>query len=144
MDRDLFTRLTMDAMAFTVLKDADRAIEALDQISESGDPFDMYVACCGFAEVAKRAMQTVLGETPDLSAGDMWILQEIEPGAMDADPVKTFSMRFMIAYANDDKDTTPALYRAALEAGPDQFAESVCQLLIDAADLHRLATGRQS
>ena len=139
MDRDRLAQLTMDAMSFAVLADADRATEALDEIGASGDPFDMYSACCGFAAVAKRAMTKVLGDEPDLTAGDMWVIEELKPGGMDANPAKTFAIRFMIAYANDDKDTVPALFRTALEAGPEQFTESVCALLADAADLHRLS-----
>lgn len=139
MDRDQLARLTMDALSFAVLSDADRAVEALDEIGASGDPFDMYAACCGFAEIAKRAMAKVLGESPDLAAGDMWILEELQPGGLADSPAKTFAVRFMVAYANDDKDTVPALYRTALEAGPEQFTESVCALLADAADLHRMS-----
>lgn len=139
MDRGQLAQLTMDAMSFAVLSDADRATEALDGIGASGDPFDMYSACCGFAEIAKRAMAKVLGESPDLAAGDMWVLEELKPGGLADSPAKTFAVRFMVAYANDDKDTTPALFRAALDAGPEQFTESVCALLADAADLHRMS-----
>jgi hypothetical protein len=139
MEHDRLARLTMDALQFAILQDADRAAEAIDEIGLSGDPFDMYAACCGFAETAKRAMVKVLGDKPNLAAGDMWMVQELKPGGMDADPAKTFAVRFLIAYANDDKDMAPVLYRAALEAGPEQFADSVCALLGDAADLHRLS-----
>lgn len=139
MDRDQLAQLTMDAMSFAVLADADRATEALDGIGASGDPFDMYSACCGFAEIAKRAMVKVFGDKPNLAAGDMWMIEELKPGGLDADPAKTFAIRLLIAYANDDKDMAPALFRTALEAGPDQFTESVCALLADAADLHRLS-----
>lgn len=139
MERDQLARLTMDAISFAVLTDADRATAALDEIGTSGDPFDMYAACCAFADVAKRAMVKVFGQEPNLSAGDMWVIEDLTPDIPDKDPAKTFAIRFMIAYANDDKDTAPALYRAALEAGPEQFTESVCALLADAADLHRLS-----
>lgn len=139
MDRKRLAQLTMDALSFAILADADRATEALNEIGTSGDPFDMYSACCGFAEVAKRAMTKVFRDEPNLAAGDMWVLEELKPGGLDDDPAKTFAVRFVVAYANDDKDTAPALYRAALEAGPEQFTESVCALLADAADLHRLS-----
>ena len=139
MDRNELARLTMDALTFAMLGDADRATNALDEIGTSGDPFDMYAACCGFAETAKRAMVKVFGREPDLAAGDMWVIEELKPGGLDKDPAKTFAVRFMIAYANDDKDTVPALYRAALDAGPERFTESVCALLGDVADLHRLS-----
>lgn len=140
MEQDQLLRLTMDAISFAVLRDVDRATQALDEIGASGDPFDMYSACCGFADVARRAMTKVLGAEPNLAAGDMWAIEELEPGGMGADPAKVFAVRFMVAYANDDKDTAPALFRAALEAGPEQYTESVCALLADAADLHRLST----
>ena len=139
MERDQLARLTMDALSFAVLQDAERAADALDEIGTSGEPFDMYSAFCGLAEVAKRAMVKVLGDKPNLAAGDMWMIEELKPGGLDADPAKTFAVRFLIAYANDDKDMAPALFRTALEAGPDQFSESVCALLGDAADLHRLS-----
>ncbi|MGW1039858.1 hypothetical protein [Streptomyces sp. NPDC002547] len=138
MDRDHLARLTMDAIAFAVMKDAERASVALDEIGMSGDHFHMYAACCAFASVARDAMVKVFGYEPDLTAGDMWALEELEPGGMADDPAKTFAVRFIVAYANDDKETAPALFRAALEAGPDQFTESVCALLGNAADLHRL------
>ncbi|MFI8360760.1 hypothetical protein ACIGD1_11430 [Streptomyces sp. NPDC085612] len=143
MNRDDHTRLTMNAMASAVAGDADRACDALDQLGDTGDPFHMYAACCAFAEVGTRAMRLVTGETPDLARGDMWALQELKPGGMDVSPAKTFAVRFLVAYANDDRDTVPALYRAALEAGPEAFTESVCELLLNAADLHRLATSSQ-
>jgi hypothetical protein len=139
MDRNELARHTMDALSFAVLGDAERASDALNKIGTSGDLFDMYAACCGFADVAKRAMAKVLGQEPDLASGDMWVIEELKPGGLDKDPAKTFAIRFMIAYANDDKDTAPALFRAALDAGPEQFTESVCALLGDAADLHRLS-----
>lgn len=139
MDQDRLHQLTMDALSAAVLKDADRASDAITEIGASGDPFDMYAACCGFAEIAKRAMTKALGQKPDLAAGDMWILEDLKPSSPDKNPAETFAVRFMTAYANDDKDTVPALYRTALEAGPEQFVDSVCALLANAADLHRLS-----
>lgn len=138
MDKDTLVRLALDALASAVEKDLERAADALDAIADSGDPFDMYTACCGFAETAKRALTKMFG-TPDPAAGDMWALVDLDPDAPDTAPAQLFSVRFLVAYANDDKDTVPALFRAALDAGPDQFTDSVCTLLRDASDIHRLS-----
>jgi hypothetical protein len=139
MEKADLVRLAGEALASAVANDADRTTAALDEIAETGDPFDMYCACCGFAETAKRAMVKLIGESPDLAAGDMWALQNLRPDLPDTEPAKTFARRFIVAYANDDKDTVPALYRAALDAGPEQFTESVCELLAETADLERHA-----
>lgn len=143
MDRDALAHHCMNAIAATIAEDPDQALEHLDAIGNSGDPFDMYAACCGFADIAARALTNLNGSAPDLAAGDMWIIEELEPGAASADPVKAFSVRFITTYANNDKETAPALYRAALEAGPRHFTESVCALLADAAAIHKLAMHRK-
>lgn len=138
MDRDRLAQLTMDAVASAVEGNAERASDAMTAIGTSGDPFDMYAACCAFADVAKRAMVKATGTEPNLAAGDMWAIVDLTPD-QDHDPAETFAVRFLIAYANDDRETPPALYRAALEAGPDHFIASTCALLSNAAGLHRMA-----
>jgi len=139
MNHDRLARLTTDALYFALIGDAERASDAITEIGTSGSPFDMYAACCGFAETAKRAMVKALGDEPDLTAGDMWILEDLKPGTPDKSPAETFAVRFITAYANDDRDTAPALFRAAIEAGPEQYVDSVCALLGNAAQLRRLS-----
>jgi hypothetical protein len=139
MDKDQLVRLATDALSAAVRRDLERAADALDEIADQGSPFDMYAACCGFAESAKRAMAKLFGTSPDLAAGDMWALVDLDPGTPITDPAEAFARRFIVAYANDDKDTVPALFKAALDAGPEQFSESVCTLLRDAAGLRRLS-----
>jgi hypothetical protein len=140
MDHDELNRHVLTAFKAAMDNDAHAAAEALTAIGTSGDHFHMYAACCGFAEIGKRALAKVYGDrTPDPAKGGMWAMQELQPGALAADPPKTFATRFLIAYCNDDKDTAPALFRAALEAGGTQYVDSVLALLADVAGISRLA-----
>lgn len=140
MDQDQLGQLVIRAFNAAVERDIDRIADALDAIGNTGDPFDMYAACCGFAEIGKGALKKIYGDrVPRPEQGDMWVIEELKPGALSNNPPKAFAARFLIAYCNDDRDTSPALFRAALEAGPEQFVDSVSALLADVAGIARLA-----
>lgn len=140
MDRDHLAHLVQTAVFCAVDNDAAGASDALAEISGSGDPFDMYAACCGIAEIGKGALKKLYGDrAPDPAKGDMWFVQELQPGALSDDPPKAFAARFLIAYANGDDKMCPALFRAALEADGVQYVDSLCALLSDVAGIARLA-----
>ena len=75
-------------------------------------------------------------KTPD---DGMFILQELEPGAVGKDPAKAFSIRFLTAWANGDTDSTDALFTAATHASNEQYVDSVCALFADVIGITRLA-----
>lgn len=137
MDENTLTALMEQAFACTLMMDIDGACEALDTIGTTGDPRDVYRACCGFAEVGKRAMMRVIPRPADPTDGGMWALAEARPGANEDDPYGTFAMRFIVAYANDDRDTCMALFKAAMSVGGDHFTRCVSVLLIQAAQMCR-------
>ncbi|MCI3153197.1 hypothetical protein ELQ39_15800 [Streptomyces sp. GB4-14] len=140
MDQDQLGQLVIRAFNAAVDRDLDRIADALDTIGNTGDPFDMYAACCGFAEIGKGALKKIYGDrAPRPDQGDMWVIEELQPGSLSNHPPKAFAARFLIAYCNDDRETPPALFRAALEAGPEQYVDSLCALLADVAGIARLA-----
>lgn len=140
MDRDQLGQLVIRAFNAAVDRDLSGVADALDAIGTTGDPFDMYAACCGFAEIGKGALKKIYGDrAPRPEQGDMWVIEEMQPGALSDDPPKAFAARFLIAYCNDDKKTAPALFRAALESGPEQYVDSMCALIADVAGIARLA-----
>lgn len=140
LDEKTLTGLMEQAFAHTLVMDVDGACNALDAIGTSGDPGDVYAACCGFAEIAKQGMARIAPRPVDVAAGDMWALQEARPGINEEDPYGAFAMRFIVAYANDDRDTCMALFKAALNMDGDHFTRCVCVLLIQAAEMHRSLT----
>lgn len=138
MNDDELAEHVMTALAAAIDHDEHACCGALAAIAATGDPHDMYRACCGFAEAARQSMTRLYGRSPDLEAGDMWAAIPLGANATEnADPAHLFSMRFTIAYANDDTDTTPALFQAALNSG--YYPESVMSLLLDAANLTVIA-----
>ncbi|WP_328860914.1 hypothetical protein [Streptomyces sp. NBC_00306] len=142
MDTDQLYPLVMKAVGCAMDKDADGACDALNEIGNSGDPWDMYAACCGFAEVGKAALKKIYrGRVPNLKRGDMWAIQELRPGCTPA--ADLFAVRFLVAYCNDDADTGPALFNAAFDAGSEHYTESVSALLANVAGLSSLALQRK-
>jgi len=140
MDDNRLAELVQQAFHFALDANADRVAGCLDEIGTSGDPFDMYKACCGFAEIGRAALTKLYGDrAPDRERGDMFYIEELQPGALSEDPPKAFAARFLIAYCNDDKETAPALFRAALEAGGVEYVDSMCALIADVAGIARLA-----
>lgn len=140
MDAREMYPLVIGTVEAAVVEDNDRVADNLAMLSEPGDPIILFVACRGFAEVGKRAM-LLMGEAQafDPARGDMVILEELEPGAFGEDPPSAFALRFLAAHTNDDNDTAFALFKAALDAGPEAFVPSVCALINTIAGIVRAA-----
>lgn len=136
MDSKAVSELVLDALAFAVAGDSERAADALDSLGTASTNNQMYGVCCAIAEAGRHMLQRVLGKQPP---GSMFALEELEPGTAERDPHRAFALRFLTAYANGDRDMTLALFDAALEAGGDDYVESVCALLAEVAGITRLA-----
>ena len=133
-------QLVHDALAYAVAGDAERAADNLTTLGTQSDANLMYGACCALAEAGKIMLQKIYGEqAPRPERGDMWIFEQLKPGALDDDPPKAFAMRFLVAYCNGDTDTTLALWDASLKASDEEHVASVCALLTDVAGLVKLA-----
>lgn len=138
-DMSELSQMAFDALAHAVAGDTDKTAEILTAIGEGSDFHQMYGVCCGFAEAGHHMLKQLYGDhAPKPGTDDMWAIQPLIPGALD-DPVKAFSVRFLIAHCNGDRDTTLALYDTAAQAAPEDFVASVCQLLTDIAGISRLA-----
>lgn len=134
MDHEQLARLTHTAITCAMSGDSHGAATTLMEIGQDDDPFTMYAACCAFAEVGKAALVKFYGDrAPDPARGGMWAMQMLDPAR--SDPAEVFATRFLIAYANDDKDQAPALFRAALESSDAEYCSSVAQLLATAVGL---------
>ncbi|MGW5130386.1 hypothetical protein [Streptomyces sp. NPDC004135] len=134
MDHDQLYALTMKAIGCALQQDAEGATDAMVEIGQNGTWRDVYGSCCAYAEIGKAALIKFYGDkAPDPSRGDMWAMQML-PGKT-ADPHEQFAIRFIVAYANNDRDGAFALFQAALESGDDAYVSSVAQLLATAASL---------
>ncbi|MFJ8163846.1 hypothetical protein ACIRBY_23365 [Streptomyces sp. NPDC096136] len=134
---DGITQLIATAYTSAVHGDVDAACDALDAIGFSTDARQMYGVCCAFAEAGTRAVQLLDPAGFDPAKGEMLGLSEITPGAAEANPHTAWAMRFFVAHANRDPEMTNALYATALQAGPQQFSDSVSALLLVVASLGR-------
>lgn len=138
MEHEKLLDLTMTAIDRAMAGDSAGAATALVEIGQSDDPFDVFGACCAFAHVGKAALIKIYGDqAPDPSRGDMWAMQMLD--ATRSDPVEVFACRFIVAYANDDKEQAPALFRAALESSAEEYVTSVSQLLATVVQLSHTA-----
>lgn len=134
-------QLVYDALAAAVDQDARRTLELVTQLGEDSDSVRMLGVCYSVAEAGHTALKKLFGdEAPNPVHGDMWVLKQLVPHALDDDPVKGFAARFLLAYCNGDRETACALYGAALTAGPETFVDGVCWLLADVGGLCRSAT----
>ncbi|WP_406321761.1 hypothetical protein [Streptomyces sp. NBC_00519] len=143
MEQQKLYQLTTDALARAIDGDMDGAATAIVEIGQnSADGFDVFAACCGFAEAARQAMVKLNGGDPaDPDRGGGWAVRPVD----DEDQVDApllFARRFIIAYANDDQPTALALWRAALLASHAEYVASVASLLATAARLANEAARR--
>lgn len=135
--------LIFEALAHGVAGEADNAIGKLNTVCEDADGPRMYGVCCALAEAGAHMLRRIYGDkAPKTPEDGMWIMQEFGPG-ITADPAKAFSMRFLIAWANGDRDTTNALFTAATHANNEQYIDSVCALFADVIGITRLAMDQQ-
>lgn len=144
MDTDTASQLIFEALALGVAGDSDNAIDKLNSVCEDADGPRMYGVCCALAEAGAHMLRRVYGDKAPASPADgMFVLQELEPGAVGKDPAKAFSVRFLTAWANGDTDTTDALFTAATRASNEQYIDSVCALFADVIGITRLALDEQ-
>jgi hypothetical protein len=140
MDSLAASQLVMDTLAYAVAGDADRAATALQDLGVQSNGNQMYGVCCALAEAGTIALRRIYGDqAPNPTFGDMWVMQQLVPGALEEDPPKAFSMRFLVAYANGHRDIALALYDAAYQASNDEYVDSVAALLATVAGITRLA-----
>ncbi|MER6191806.1 hypothetical protein [Streptomyces cyaneofuscatus] len=143
MDQQQTGDLVFEALAHAVDGNAAEAATALMTIGQASDNNRMYGVCCAIASAGTHALGLVYGDrAPKPGTTDMYVLQELEPGAIEADPPKAFAVRFLTAYANGDTATCMALFDAALRSSDDEYVDSVCALLADVAGIYRLALDR--
>ncbi|MFF5655267.1 hypothetical protein [[Kitasatospora] papulosa] len=129
--------LVTTALVQAVDGHADSAAETMIEIGtrSNAQHSEVYGACCAFAEAARQSLVKIYGDrAPDLSKGQQWVMGQL-PGLGRADAADLFALRFIVAYSNDDKPTTWALWRAALGASDDEYVSSVGALLATAASL---------
>ncbi|MEU6595054.1 hypothetical protein ABZ923_38655 [Streptomyces sp. NPDC046881] len=133
-------KLIHEALSAAIAADGDRAADLVARLGVDSDAARMLGVCYAFAEAGHKALRMMYGDqAPNPLRGDFWMIEPLEPGALD-DPVKGFASRFFVAYCNGDRDTARAHWETALEAGPKVFVGGVCQLLVDVAGLCRTAT----
>lgn len=138
------SQLVYDAIAYGVAGEHDTAISKLNTACENADGPRMYGICCGLAETGAHMLRRIYGDqAPKNPADGMFVLQELQPGAISDDPAKAFSMRFLTAWANGDTDTTNALFTAATHASNEQYIDSVVALFVDVIGITRLALEQQ-
>lgn len=142
MDTATASQLTFNALAHAVAGEGESAATALTTLGSQADDALMYGACCGLAETGKQMLKKIYGNQAPKNDGDLWIIEQLTPDAP-ADPAKMFALRFVIAWANGDTDTCLALFDAALNAGGDQYVDSVAALLKTVAGITRLALDQQ-
>jgi hypothetical protein len=133
MERAEAKTLSMAALQYARNGAAESAALIIEALAGTGDPRDLYAACCGWAGSSEVALEMIHGER---SSTGMWTPQEIHPGELTDQPERAFAARFISAYSNGDSATTEALFVAALKANSDQLAGSLGSLLQMAADLN--------
>ncbi|MFD5938308.1 hypothetical protein [Streptomyces griseus] len=143
MDQERTAELVLEAIAHAVDGNAAEAATTLTTIGQNADNNLMYGVCCAIASAGTHALSLIYGDqAPVPGTSDMYVLQELEPGALEDDPPKAFAARFLTARANGDEATCMALYGAALSSDGDQYVESMCALLANVAGIYRLALDR--
>lgn len=140
MNQEETAQAVWDMLGLAVTGNISGAATMLQNVGMASDTSRMYGVCCALAEAGKQVLHQLYGNhAPRPGTPDMFILQELVPGATDEDPADAFALRFLTAWANDDRDTTFALYDAALNASDEEYVSSVGALLANVAGLCRLA-----
>lgn len=144
MTQEETAELVWQMLGQAVEGDTAGAATTLQTIGMAADDHRMYGVCCAIAAAGQQILHQLYGEhAPRPGTSDMYVLQELVPGAVTDDPAKGFALRFLTAYANGDTTTTLALFNTALNASDNEFCDSICALLAQVAGLARLALERK-
>lgn len=144
MNQEETAQAVWDMLGRAVAGDTCGAATALQSIGMASDTSRMYGVCCALAEAGKHVLRQMYGEqAPRPGTTDMFVMQELVPGATDDDPPAAFALRFLTAWSNGDQATTLALYEAAVNASDEEYVSSVGALLANVAGLCRLALDRK-
>lgn len=144
MDEDTTAKLIFEALAYGVAGDAEHAAGLLIDVCSQSDANRVYGVCCGLAESGALMLRKIYGDQAPTSPDDgMWVMQELPSSEGAVDAPHRFSVRFLIAWANGDHETTLALYNAAVHASDDEYTESVCALFTNVVGIMRLALDQQ-
>ena len=140
MNEATAAQLIYDALGHGVAGDSETAIAKLNSVCEGADSPRIYGVCCALAEAGAHMLRRIYGDqAPKTPADGMFVMQELQPGALRDDPEAAFSVRFLTAWANGDTGTTHALFAAATRASNEQYIGSVCALFADVVGITRLA-----
>ncbi|MFG2404198.1 hypothetical protein ACGFR8_07640 [Streptomyces brevispora] len=115
--------------------DLDHAAAVLDEVQKRGDASDVYGLCCVVAESGLQALRDLVNQRPDLD--DSWARTLGLVDVDGSDLHRLFAARFLVAYLNEDRQMTTALFSVAGLAGPQSRTESVCALLALVSGFHR-------
>jgi hypothetical protein len=144
MNQEETSQAVFEMLGLAVAGDVPGAATALQNIGMASDDHRMYGVCCALAEAGKHVLHQLYGDqAPRPGTSDMFVIQELIPGATAADPAEAFALRFLTAWANGDRVTTLALFNTALDASDDEYVSSVGALLANVAGLCRLALERK-
>ncbi len=128
------------ALALGLVGKDTAACELMADTLINSDVHQAYNLCRSIAHAGHTALLILLGEhAPNLSAGDFWMLQPLQPDSDTADPASLFSSRFIVAHCNDDPDAAMALYVALVTSGHETRFQGMSRLFADAVGLLRAA-----
>lgn len=131
--------LARRALALAVERKTTEGAHMLSLALGDSDVEQVFTMCCGFAESGRVAMVAMAKEhAPIFANGESWGITELQPGAAE-DPAAVFSVRFLVAWANGEKDTARALYDGLLSTGEAAAIVGVGRLFGDIAKLIRTA-----
>lgn len=137
-DREI-AELAIEALYLAVGGDHKGAARNLARLIRNADTDQMFALCLGFAEGAHKALLKAAGDrAPDLAKGEHWGIEQVRIGS--DDPAVLFSLRFIVACCNGDRDMCRTHYDVMLTASEDARLRGVAQLFGDAAKLIREAT----
>ncbi|MEU6318066.1 hypothetical protein [Streptomyces sp. NPDC047009] len=137
MDTARRAQLVMDVLQHAVDGDYDRTTQAMGEIAAATDRRQMYGVCCAIADAGRQTLIRLYGHP---SPEGLWALAAPDPADTCAQhPAHAFSLRFITAYANNNKPMCHALYLAAANASPEDFGHSLVALVGDVAHLARVA-----
>jgi hypothetical protein len=136
MEDDERANLVMQAIGQIIVNDGDGAADTLTTLGENSDGYQMFGVCCALAEAARHLLPKIFGPLPE---DTFWVLESLVPGGLTDDPAKAFSVRFIVSWANGDRETAQALFHAAISGSTEEYVDSVSALLIDVGGFARLA-----